>query len=121
MYPNFLRECTVFKNYYHFVKIESIFLILRGVLFCREGYLCIWKCSVESDDFVVNESPLKKSKLMDSGRGEEEDVHLEKGLESTTRNKETTELSLTKLGMLNKSFVNTIKHLILHSIISIMY
>ena len=73
---------------------------------------------MEPEDFVAYETEFKKRKITAVESEEDDnDEHLEKGLESTRRCEENTELSLTKFGMLNKSYISTIRPLLLRIII----
>lgn len=53
----------------------------------RDGHFCVWECSIAPEDLSLYETPAKKSKLTDDVSDEEDDVQLDKALESTEKQK----------------------------------
>ncbi|XP_063980144.1 periodic tryptophan protein 2 homolog isoform X2 [Diachasmimorpha longicaudata] len=52
----------------------------------KNGHLCVWECSLEPEDLVIYEPPIKREKPREDSDSED-DVDLEKALEKTDKQK----------------------------------
>lgn len=79
---------SLISSYY-----ETIFgNIFNFDLFYRNGRLCIWECTINPDDLVEWEPPVKKERLKDSDS--EDDIDVEKVVEKTEKQKARAERKL---------------------------
>lgn len=61
----------------------------------RNGQLCVWECTIDPEDLVEWEPPIKKTRKTDSD--DEDDIDPDKAIEKTEKQRNNLERKLVQL------------------------